>query len=173
MADWQYQYNIYFQYNFGSSALLLYLCAVNLADIRWKMPRLAALVCAVAVSCGFFFSLVIPPATETKQLYQDNKTYYTGIHQALEQVPDDVSVTAHTFYTIPLSQRKILYDVRYCQLDQLLSSDYVVLKKTSSRDYQNKNLRVDGFDELESVLLENGYSLHFSKGSLMIYRKTS
>lgn len=173
MADWQYQYNIYFQYNFGSSALLLYLCAVNLADIRWKIPRLAALVCAVAVSCGFFFSLVIPPATETKQLYQDNKTYYTGIHQALEQVPDDVSVTAHTFYTVPLSQRKILYDVRYCQLDQLLSSDYVVLKKTSSRDYQNKNLRVDGFDELESVLLENGYSLHFSKGSLMIYRKTS
>lgn len=173
MADWQYQYNIYYQYNFGSSALLLYLCAVNLADIRWKIPRLAASVCAVALSCGFFFSLIVPRATETKQLYQDSKAYYTGVHQTLEQVPDDVSVTAHTFYTVPLSQRKVLYDIRYCQLDQLLSSDYVVLKKTSTRDYQNTNLRVDGFAELEALLLQNGYFLHISKGSLMIYQKTS
>ncbi len=173
MPAWQYQYNIFFQYSFGSCAFLLYLCAVNLADIRWKTPRFAASVCAVAVSCGFFFSLITPEMAETHRLYQESKTYYQNIAGALEQIPDDASVTAHTFYVVPLSQRKVIYDIRYCDRQQLLSTEYVALRKTSTKDFANKKLNVNGFAELESLLLSNGYTLYLSQGSLLIYQKAS
>lgn len=172
MPAWQYQYNIFFQYSFGSCAFLLYLCAVNLADIRWKTPRFWAAIGAVAVSCGFFFSLITPEMTDMHGLYQENKAYYQSISETLEQIPDDASVTAHTFYTVPLSQRKIIYDIRYCERQQLLSTDYVVVKKSSTKDFANQKLNVDGFAGLEELLLENGYTCTVTQGSLRIYEKT-
>lgn len=169
MADWQYQYNIYYQYSFGSSALLLYLCAVNLADIRWKTPRFAASVCAVAVSCGFFFSLIVPPATKTRQLYQYGKSYYAGIHQVLEQIPHDASVTAHTFYTVPLSDREVLYDLGYCSREQLLESDYIVVQKTYQKDFQKQHLK--SFEDLDSLLRSSGFTEYLTHANMIIYKK--
>lgn len=173
MPAWQYQYNIFFQYSFGSSAFLLYLCAVNLADIRWKTPRFLAAMGAVAVSCGFFFSLITPEMTDMHNLYRENKAYYQSVSEVLEQIPDDASVTAHTFYAVPLSQREIIYDIRYCERQQLLSTDYVVVKKSSAKDFANQKLNVDGFEDLEELLLESGYTRCLTQGSLIIYKQTS
>ena len=38
MSDYQYQHDIFFQYTFGSTAFLIYLTVVNLADLKinWK-----------------------------------------------------------------------------------------------------------------------------------------
>ena len=167
MPSWQYQYNIFFQYSFGSSALLLYLVAVNLADIRWEMPRLAAALCAAAVSCGFFFSLVTPRINNTCNLYREYKPYYQNIATALETVPDDAIVTTHTFYAVPLSQRQFIYDLNFCSREQLLSSDYIVVKKTYEKEI--KKLGFDNFVGLDNLLQENGYAQCLTQGNLIIY----
>lgn len=39
MSDYQYQHDIFFQYTFGSTAFLVYLAVVNLADIRINWQR--------------------------------------------------------------------------------------------------------------------------------------
>lgn len=172
MSDYQYQHSIFFQYNFGSSAFLLYLTAINLADIGWKFPRLVAAVAAVSVSASMFFSLVFPEVMETVNIYRGNKVYYRQVAATLDEIPDDVSVTAHTFYVVPLSQRPVLYDIWYCSREHLLSTEYVVLKKTSTGDFKNYAVNgKNGYENLVALLEENGYENIKTQGSLVIYHK--
>lgn len=168
MSDYQYQHNIFFQYSFGSSAFLLYLAAINLADIGWKFPRFVAAVAAVSVSASMFFSLVFPEVQDFAKLYRDNKAYYRQVSATLDEIPDDVSVTAHTFYVVPLSKRSVLYDIRYCSREHLLSTEYVVLRKTSHDDFRNYG----GYKNLAALLEANGYTNIKTQGSLVIYHKT-
>ena len=171
MPNWRYQYDIFFQYNFGSSALLLYLCAVNIADIRWKLPRLTAAIAAVAISLCFFGDLVFPRMYNTFVAYRNNHASYSALAQALEQIPDDASVTAHTFYTVPLSHRDEIYDINYCTREQLLRSDFIVIKKTYKNEI--KKLGFESFDELNSYFLECGYDHYLTEGNLIVYKKSS
>lgn len=172
MSDYQYQHDIFFQYNFGSSAFLLYLTAINLADIRWKLPRFLASVAAVAVSVSMFCSLIVPEVKDVTKLYRENEAYYQRIRQTLEEIPEDASVTAHTFYVVPLSDRSVLYDIRYCSRENLLSTEYVILKKSSTSDFRNYAVGgKNGYENLVALLEENGYENIKTQGSLVIYHK--
>lgn len=169
MSDYQYQHSVMFQYNFGSSAFLLYLTAVNLADLRWSIPQVAAGAAAVAVSFSFFCTLIVPPVKEVVASLKANQAYYESITNALSQIPEDASVTAHTFYVVPLSQRSVLYDVRYCSQEHLLSTEYVALRKNSSGDFSRGNLGVTGYENVDALLKANGFTEIHSQGSLIIY----
>ena len=170
MSDYQYQHNIFFQYGFGSTAFLLYLTAINLADIGWKFPRFVAAVAAVSVSASMFFSLIFPKVSDMAQQYWGNRVYYRQVAATLDEIPDDASVTAHTFYVVPLSERPVLYDIRYCSREHLLSTEYVVLKKNSTADFKNYAVNgQNGYENLVALLEENGYSNIKTQGSLVIY----
>ena len=67
----------------------------------------------------------------------------------LDRIPDDASVTATTFLVVPLSRRAVLYDLRYCSQEHLLSTDYVVVETTDSGSL--KPYAVDGEDGLEGL----------------------
>ena len=67
----------------------------------------------------------------------------------LDRIPDDASVTATTFLVVPLSRRAVLYDLRYCSQEHLLSTDYVVVETTDSGSL--KPYAVDGGDGLEGL----------------------
>lgn len=68
-----------------------------------------------ASGCSIFKTILESPAE------------YAQIGEFLSQIPEDAPVAATTFYTTPLSQREVLYDVRYCSQEHLLSTQYVVL----------------------------------------------
>ena len=176
MSDYQYQHSILFQYSFGSTAFLFYLVAVNLTDLKLRWLRLIpALTAAIACLCLFIGNIWphVEHYTQLPDLYAD---YYQGLRTALDQIPDDpqVSVAATTYYTTYLSQRQTLYDVRYCSEEHLLSCEYVVLRCKESDSYEKyEKYGQDGFDGIQNCLLENGYELYYTHGSvLVIYRKT-
>lgn len=176
MSDYQYQYNIYYQYTFGSTAMLIYLTIVNLADIRIPRRRMAALVCAVAVTAGCFFSTVFPRGISYPTQCRQYSQYYQSVRESLEQIPEDASVCATTFYTVTLSQRKILYDLRYCSLDHVLEAEYIALNARSSSDYKkyNTNGQSNGFANLCSLLEENGYArCETQNKDVVIYHRAS
>lgn len=142
MSDYPYQHNIFFQYTFGSTACLLYLTAVNLADIPQREARTgtqlaAALVCAVC----FGWCNVSAASWYANQCVQ-HADHYNTIRSALSQIPEEASVAASTFYTTQLSQREILYDVGYCSSEHLLSCQYVVLSESDkiTKHYSEKLL---------------------------------
>ena len=96
------------------------------------------------------------------------------IEEALDTIPEDASVTATTFYTTNLSQREILYDIRYCSMEHVLETEYVVLKLSSYSDYKNyaTDGKDNGYENLVWILEEHGYERYRSlEDVLEIYRK--
>lgn len=174
MSDYQYQHDIFFQYTFGSTAFLVYLAVVNLADIRINWQRVTVLAAAFIVSMACFYKVVAPKAIHYPVQAVRYYDFYQNIRDALSEIPDGASVTATTFYTTYLSQREILYDVRYCSLEHMLETQYVVLKISADSDFKKyaTNGEGNGFENLVNLLEENGYEPYMSiEDILVIYRK--
>lgn len=173
MSDYTYQHDVLFQYNFGSTAFLIYLAAVNIRDLKLQIPQLAALGAAVAVSIGFFNSVIVPKVEYYGGLYSKHQAYYDGVRQVLDTIPEGATVTTHTFYGAYLSEREVLYDIRYCTKEHLLSTEFVVLKKSYTSEF--KKYEVDGkngYENLIALLEENGYlPYHNYQTSVVIYCK--
>lgn len=168
MSDYQYQHDIMFQYNFGSTAFLLYLLVINVSDIKPHLPRMIVAIVAAAISVTVFCVNIVPEIDGCVKNYNTYQTYYEGVWEELDKIPDDASVAAHTFYVVPLSEREILYDIRYCSLEQVLSTEYVVLKSNSSGDFKKY---AGGYEQLAAILERNGYEVLQKKGSLVVYKK--
>ena len=173
MSDYKYQHDIFFQYTYGSTACLIYLVTVNLADIKDQKLRFAALGLALCISAGAFGAQILPEALEYPQRCKTYSDYYDSLRSVLDTVPEDASVAATTFYTTYLSQRDTLYDVRYASRAHIFSCDYVVLGVTDKGSY--KAFAQDGeggYENLVALLLEEGYEKTAEyKGRLEIYRK--
>ncbi len=174
MSDYSYQHNIFFQYTFGSAAFLVYLTAVNLADIKMDWKRLTVLSAAAAVSLVCFCKVVVPKAVSYPVRAVRYYDYYQNIRDTLSEIPEGDSVTASTFYTTFLSQRERLYDVRYSSPQHLLETQYVVLHVSADGDYKQyaQDGENNGFENLVRLLEENGYVPYKSiEGILVIYQK--
>lgn len=174
MSDYQYQHDVFFQYNFGSAAFLLFLTVMNLADMKLPFQKLTALVLCTAVSAGCFCSVIVPKAKYYPEIYLEYREHYTQIRETLSCIPEDASVTAATFYTTQLSQREVLYDIRYAAWENVLQTEYVVLKKSSTGDFKKykTNGQNNGFENLIQKLEANGYSLYEQMGTtVLIYKK--
>ncbi len=174
MSDYQYQHDIFFQYTFGSNAFLVYLTIVNLADLKINWQRLFALIAAAIVSAVCFGIVVVPKAMSYPVQAIQYHDYYQNIREALDTIPEGASVTATTFYTTHLSQRDVLYDVRYSSKEHLLETEYVVLNISSTSDYKKYATggKENGFENLVKLLEKKGYTEYASlEDVLVIYRK--
>lgn len=170
MSDYQYQHDIFFQYNFGSLACLLYLTAVNLADLKLDLRRIGVLAVAAAVSLCCFCANIVPKAISYPQRASRYYDYYESIRQKLETIPEDASVAATTFYTTYLSQREVLYDVRYASKEHVLEAEYVVLAVSETNSFK----KYGGFEKLVSLLEASGYEMVDMIGNVMvIYHRTA
>lgn len=174
MSDYTYQHSIFFQYCFGATAFLLYLTAVNLGDLRKSSIRIGVLFAAFFVSFGCFCSNIIPKATGYIQQNQTYSDYYQSVRKVLDTIPEDASVTTATFYSTYLSDRDIVYDLRYTTKEHLLETEYVVLKVSTTGDFKKYAVNDEnGYENLIAFLQENGYVLYAQKdGVVEIYKKT-
>ena len=174
MSDYQYQHDIFFQYTFGATACLIYLSVINLAELKLNWQRIMLLATAVIISATLFSANIVPKATYYTQLCGRYGTYYDNVRSTLDKIPEDASVSATTFYTTHLSQRQVLYDIRYASTQHILSTEYVAinihadscLKKYA---YGGKN---NGYENFIKLLEQNGYTLFAElPGTLVIYHK--
>ena len=170
MSDYRYQHDIFFQYTFGSGAFLFYLTVVNLADIKKDWKRIAALGTALVVSVACLACTVVPKAISYPIRAIRYYDYYQDIRDTLDTIPEDAAVAAHTFYTVHLSQREIVYDIMYSSWDHILSTDYVVLKISATEDYRNYATygNSDGLENFVARLEANGYSQYASLSDILV-----
>ncbi len=173
MTDYKYQYDIFFQYTYGSTACLIYMVLVNLADWKMDKHRLAALGLALIISLGCFWGQVVPKAVRYPKYcvtYADN---YDSLRAVLDEIPDGASAAATTYYTTYLSQRDTLYDVRYASKEHVLSCDYIavgVTDKTGLKNYAVNGER--GYENFVAMLESEGYvKIAEKEGKLEIYHK--
>ena len=167
MSDYQYQHNIMFQYTFGSTACLIYMTVVNLADLKESWHRLLPLGLAVAISFSCFYKAIVPTASwyirdSIQSAAQDQR-----IREMLDTIPADASVTASTYLTTHLSEREILYDVGYTTRAHMMDSEFVALDLKSTYGYD----KYGGIAKLRLLLENAGYQIYGElENTLVIYQ---
>ncbi len=166
MPDYTYQHNLFFQYNFGAQALLIYLAAVNLSDMKREKARMGVVLAMAAVTIFCFWKTVWPTAVTYPRLYGQYRESYDARREVLANIPEEASVTASTFYTAHLSRRKELYDTGYVSREQMLSSDYIILDVVWEKKKQKD------FPAYIELLEQKGYRIEAElPGVLLVYRK--
>lgn len=171
MSDYRYQHDIFFQYTFGSAAFLMYLTVVNLADLG--RFRILPLIAATVISAACFGITVVPKAISYPARCIQNHDNYRAARDTLHQIPEDASVSATTFYTACLSQREILYDVRYTSRKHILETEYIVMDPSIDGDFQEyaDSSGEKGWDNFIVFLTENGYAPWLETNRLVVYKK--
>lgn len=143
-SDYVYQYSIYFQYAFGTMAILTYLAVSNYAELSEKSRRF---MCSLAV-CGAV--IVMPVAGLSRTYYIDNYVYNKEnikiLDEVMDSIPKDASVSASTFFVAHLSNREELYSYPAIH-EKNVPADYLVL-----------DLRYDGLTaDDRSFITQYGY----------------
>ncbi len=181
LTGYVYQYDIYFQYSFGSLACLLYLSCVNLGTLcraEEKQPvrtglRLAALLLAAVLSLGGCWRKLQPRIRGQLGYWRANWESCQQVRARLEAIPAEASVSASTYLTTALSDRELLYDLEYIQEEELLQSDYVILdERWDAGRFASSKGAGDGTERLTALLTERGYRLTEElPGRLRIFEK--
>ena len=156
MSDYQYQHDIFFQYTFGSTACLMYLCVVNLAELKLDRKMILTGMAAVAALC--FLMNVVPKATKYPQYCRTYAQTYAQRRELLALIPEDASAAATTFYTAPLANRETLYDIRYGSKAHILECEYIVISLSDTTSFKKYATTDDnGREKFIEFLEENGY----------------
>lgn len=157
MPAYIYQYNIGYQYVYGTGALLLYLCADNIENIpkRNKKPMMfTALIASLILLISTNFMTI----EHNINSYRLNKDSIEATNRILDIVPQDATVTASTYFTPYLSNR----DVVYMWEGKDMNTEFVVLdNRVAPHDYEAYKMILEG----------NGYHVVNGAGYALLYRK--
>ncbi len=128
MTLYPYQYQIGFQYSFGSTAFLIYLFVINVADMKIEGKKLALSFCAVASAL-----LVTVSCMPNYKLYTEswakNREQFENMEEILDLIEPNASVTASTMLLPHIADRDEIYEVHYHKIGtpDSVYTDYVVI----------------------------------------------
>lgn len=156
MTAYKYQYDIGFQYTFGSGSILFFLAVTNYAKMgayRRKILLCSALGSVIIFAGGYY----------RKVNYYESYKYSTEqretIDIALSMIPDDASVASSTFLLANLSQRKEIYELETTKQ----KTEYIVLDLR----YTSESYSVDDY-------LNNQYeTVFFKEDTVAVFRNCS
>jgi hypothetical protein len=181
MVDYQYQYDMRFQYNYGSYVLLLYMALLFVKDQTEaskesgegkankasNFSRIAVnFLLATAISSGILISTVYLAAYEHyPRMLEANKATLTSMKQAMDEIPEGSSVLATCYLTGYLSDREVLYDIDYnLEGSTYFKADYIVidLRPAYKGDHES----------LVPMFLSDGYEiLTMEEDEILILRR--
>ncbi len=107
-SNYQYQYSIFFQYTFGTAAILMYLAIINYAELGEKVRRA---LCSLAI-CAAIILMPLCALSRTYYFdkYENNKAQQNLLNTAVESIPEDSSVITTAFLLPHLAQREVIYE---------------------------------------------------------------
>jgi hypothetical protein len=146
---------------------------VNLADWKNDFLRIGALALAIGISLSCFCTQIVPKAVRYPQYCAANGWYYDALRSVLDEIPDDASAAATTYYTTYLSQRDVLYDIRYAKTEHVLSCEYVAVGVTDKACLKKYAVNGEmGYENFVALLESEGYvKIAEYTGKLEIYHK--
>lgn len=180
LTNYQYQYDITFQYHFGITAFLVYVTIMNLPDLKAPNRRNLISIGAAACCCMYLVS-VLPKLNTYQDKWEAGKDTYQRMDEILDTIPKDASVTCSSFLLAHLADRDEIYEIKY-HLKALKKesdvktvddfqdfdgpTDYIIFDYRSSLSKLDK-LRMQ-------IYLDNGYVVKEEhKGMILILEKGS
>ena len=159
LTNYQYQYNINFQYHFGISAFMVYVAIMNIPDM--KAPQRKTLVSIGAAACCCLYMVnVLPSLNSYKEKWENNKETYAKMEEILDTIPEDASVICSSMLLAHLADRDEIYEVKYHGGEG--DADYVIY-----------DLRYKLDQEQYQSYISQGYTVKEEhKGMLLILEKS-
>jgi len=145
MTDYKYQFNIGFQYVFGSGALLFYMAISNYSSLKKNKGRflIIAVLCSVVIFSGGYLTKakeLFPTESRTKEV----KT----IEQAISLIPDNAPLCASTFLLANVSERPELYELESTsQLTEYILADLRYNNRITVSDYLREGYELLFYEE--------------------------
>ncbi len=155
---WMYQYNVDFQYTYGTAALLLFSAVLCVSSLSPEKRR-AALLAMLLISTVFTVSLTGPKASRYVERYIRRAGMYEATEEALKAIPDDASVTAYGFLMPHIAYIDELHTCPDYYGDYGKTEYYAVDTRYESDEHTAKMYRAMG-DDYELVT-EGGYAKIF------------
>ncbi|MDR0983489.1 MAG: DUF2079 domain-containing protein, partial [Ruminococcus sp.] len=129
-SSWKYQYNIGYQYVYGTGALLLYLCVINLKDFKLKNRHIA--LCTMFAVSVCICTAMLSPSISKYENYKKQEVRFTTIDAYLEAIPKEFSVLSDTYLLPKMANRDHIYRLSDETLKKPITADYVVTQDNNS-----------------------------------------
>lgn len=164
MPEWKYQYNVSYQYSFGTGALLIVLAAVSLLRIKESSLKKYLMMTAICLCIIFSAGLTLHNITYYTGLQVKNGQTCEEVQKALDKLPKDASVTATTCLCPHLYDIKELYTVPI-YYESYRQTDYYI------EDTRNSSSKAD-YDKVTAQFERWGYVPVLETGFIRIWSRT-
>lgn len=160
MPEWMYQYNIDFQYTYGTAALIFFSALLTLSEMKAE-TRKKLMLCALVVSMVFTVSLVYPKADRYFVRHARLGADYAATREALEIIPEGVSVTAYGFFIPQLAYIDDLHSAPDYYGPYVQTDYYVIDTRYTADSHTDRMIEAMG-DDYE-LIREGGYAQIYKK----------
>ncbi len=154
LTNYQYQYDIGFQYHFGIIAFLVYVAIMNLPEMHAPNRKILVSIAAAACCCMYLVS-VLPKYTTYSKKWEAGKDTYKQMDEILDTIPEDASVCCSSFLLAHVADREEVYELRYH--GDVGDTDYVIFDARYKIEEDQLNAFLDqGYvvkEEHEGMLL--------------------
>lgn len=162
-TDYKYQYDMNYQYVFGTGAMLVFLFAKNLRYFKKKKLKISVAAFMAAAICLVGNSM---PKYHYADHYFGNIDRFNKAEEILSEIPRDKVIYASTFLTPHLYDCKELYMYpSYYNQEKWTDADYIVL--------DNRAFSVDELNAEFNKLSENGYVLVDKSSFVTVYARAA
>lgn len=158
MSNWQYQYNISYQYTYGSAALIIFMLIVVIAKKNSKTKN-SLLIFSLSMCVIMSFSLFVPRAVYYINCSETSANTTSGYNELISQIPEDAEITANGSFIPHMYYFKNLYQYPnyYAESEK---TEYLLV---SSVDVNENN---DGLADF----MGDDYQLINSSGNMALYK---
>ncbi len=126
LTSYQYQFSIFFQYSFGTMAMLFYIVTLEIGRCEYKKAKKVVTYMTIAslfMGCNLYRTAKM----YVKDYYMAKHDTFEVVDSALKDIPEDASVEATTFLIPKLSQRKVVYQYQDAWKTEDKKCDYLVI----------------------------------------------
>ncbi|MGN1112632.1 MAG: DUF2079 domain-containing protein [Acutalibacteraceae bacterium] len=158
MPNWQYQYDIGFQYTYGAAALIIFMTIMVIAGAKRKTKNII-LTFGLSMSIVMSFSLIFPRGAYYIDIAASNRDMNEQYTELIGTIPKDAEVTANGYYIPHMYQFNNLYQYPN-YYDESKKTEYLLVYRLDVES--NKN-------DLKTFM-GNDYKFIKNAGDMQLYR---
>ena len=153
LPDWPYQYDIGFQYSYGSQTLLFIMALLALEDLKEhkfiKEKTTLAMVTVGIIMSGTLLHHFTHNWSFNIGYYFEHKEKFDTMRYTLESLPEEASVVTEGGYTPALRNHQYLYDIFYHnQRKADATIDYIVIPREQKGKNEVYDLLIASYESL-------------------------
>lgn len=153
LPDWPYQYDIGFQYSYGSQTLLFIMALLALEDLKEhkfiKEKTTLAMVTVGIIMSGTLLHHFTHNWSFNIGYYFEHKEKFDTMRYTLESLPEEASVVTEGVYTPALRNHQYLYDIFYHNDKKADDSiDYIVIPREQKGNNKVYDPIIESYESL-------------------------